>query len=86
MTPGKALRQWRKTRELSQTDAAHQLDPPTTQATWTAWETGRKPPSLENAFAIERLTGGLVRAAEWIRPRKKRDPKDDPKAEPHAAE
>lgn len=40
--------------------------PPVSQSTWNTWEKQRKPPSLENAFEIERLTGGVIRASEWI--------------------
>lgn len=72
--PSVALKRWRTVRGLSQHDAAGQLEPPATQGAWASWENGRKPPSLANAIGIERLTGGLVRAAEWVT---KRVPKPD---------
>jgi transcriptional regulator with XRE-family HTH domain len=78
-TPGESLKRWRDARDLSQQEAALMLSPPATQGAWASWENSRKPPSLGNALAIERLTGGVIRAAEWVterkRPPKKRHPK-----------
>lgn len=71
--PGVALKAWRDARHLSQDAAAQLLDPPVTQGAWAAWENGKKPPSLGNALGIERLTGGVIRAAEWVPDRKRPD-------------
>lgn len=76
--PGKALKQWRDGKGLSQDEAGKLMDPPVFQGTWAAWETGRKPPSLGNALEIERLTKGGVPARAWVpahrRPRRCRRP------------
>lgn len=75
-TTGEALKAWRARKNLSQVVASQMLDPPTTQGTWAAWETGRKPPSLANALALEVLTGGSIPAKAWVpkhrRPRRRR--------------
>lgn len=64
--PGDALRAWRKKRDLSQNDAAQKLSPPVTQSAWAAWENGTKPPSLQNALSLQRLTRGKIKAQEWV--------------------
>ena len=64
--PGDALKAWREAQGLDQEGAAKLMVPPVTQPTWSSWERQRKPPSLENAFEIERLTGGVIRASEWV--------------------
>jgi hypothetical protein len=65
--PQSALFQWRTDLHLSQIDAGKMLRPPVSQAAWAAWETGAKPPSLHNAFELERVTGGKIRASEWAK-------------------
>jgi len=66
--PQDDLVEWRKERGLSQTEAAQQLKPPVGQSAWSSWEDGVKPPSLHNAFEIERVTEGRIRAAQWAKP------------------
>ena len=80
--PGDALKSWREAQGLDQVAAAARMEPPVTQATWSTWERQRKPPSLQNAFEIERLTGGVIRASEWVEmeimPAKKRGSDEEP--------
>ena len=66
--PNDALFAWREEQHLSQEEAAGQLG--VSQGTWGAWETGTKRPDLHNALALERLSEGALRAADWARPRK----------------
>lgn len=68
--PELTLREWREAKNLSQLEAAQQLDPPATQGAWASWEIGVKRPSAWNAFAIERLTDGAIGASAWARIRK----------------
>jgi DNA-binding XRE family transcriptional regulator len=70
--PKDTLVKWRKDRGLSQTDAGRLLRPRVSQAAWGAWESGAKPPSLHNAFELERLTDGEIEAAQWSKPRRAR--------------
>lgn len=64
--PGQLLKAWRKERKLSQLQAASLLDPKVSQGTWAAWESGRKPPSLGNALALQKLTRNTIKAAIWV--------------------
>lgn len=66
--PEDALVEWRKERGLSQHAAGQMAMPPVSQAAWAAWESGRKPPGLHNAFEIERLTEGAIEASTWSKP------------------
>jgi transcriptional regulator with XRE-family HTH domain len=65
---GEALRMWRLKKELSQEEAADQMDPPVLQGTWANWEADRQP-DLHNALQLETLTRGQVKAANWPRRR-----------------
>lgn len=66
--PEDDLAAWRTAQKLSQTEAGALLRPPVSQSAWGAWESGAKPPSLHNAFEIERVTDGVVTAASWAKP------------------
>lgn len=66
--PEDLLVAWRKGLELSQEAAAAMLRPPVSQQAWAEWENGNKPPSLHNAFEIERVSDGAIRAALWAKP------------------
>lgn len=68
--PKDVLLGWRKGLGLSQADAGKLCNPPVSQAAWGAWENGRKPPGLHNAFEIQRITGGLIVASSWAVPQK----------------
>lgn len=78
MTNSEALAAWRTRHQLSQQaagdDLGRYLVPITggvTQATWGAWELGKKTPDLANAFAIEKMTRGEIRADGWPQNRRK---------------
>lgn len=61
------LRAWREARGLSQTQAAALVD--VWQGSWSAWESGRKRPSIEQLLALEALTRNSrhrVRVADWV--------------------
>ncbi len=66
--PEDLLVAWRTERGISQTAAGEMLKPPVTQTAWGSWESGKQPPGLHNAFEIERLTEGEIKAASWSRP------------------
>lgn len=76
-TQGAALRRWRKAAKLSQRKAATRLAEfnderrEATQSSWWSWERGEKAPDIFFAFAIERMTGGLVMAEGWAMSRPK---------------
>ncbi len=76
-TPQDVLLEWRRGLGLSQTAAAQMCFPPVTQTAWWAWETGKKPPSLHNAFELQRITGGLIVASSWARSRAPRAARED---------
>ncbi len=76
--PGEALKAWREAQGLDQEQAASRMVPAVKQATWSTWERQRKPPSLANALEIERLTGGVIRAAEWVAMEKTASKKREP--------
>lgn len=71
--PHERLRAWRDARELGQKEAADRAARLCAgrkfgQGTWSFIERGERQPTLEQAFALERLTRGTpdeVRAAEW---------------------
>jgi transcriptional regulator with XRE-family HTH domain len=54
MTPGQTLRAWRKSRRLSQKDAA--LAAGISQAAWCEYENDEKLPRVQQAVALARLT------------------------------
>ncbi len=82
MKPGRALAAWREKRGLSQTEAAGLLNPPVSQSAWSEWETESKPPNLTNAFDLERLTDGAVKASAWAKPRPRQRAKAHPSKPP----
>jgi transcriptional regulator with XRE-family HTH domain len=57
------LKTWRKKRGLNQLAAARAALVP--QGAWSMIENGLRRPTLEQAFLIEKLTAGEIRAAEW---------------------
>jgi hypothetical protein len=68
--PKDDLMEWRNGLGLSQRAAGQKCRPPVSQAAWGAWESGRKPPGLHNAFEIQRITGGRIVASSWAKPQK----------------
>lgn len=66
MRPGERLAAWRNKKGWTQTEAAKRLQ--VTQSAWSEWERGRKQPSLDLAFEIERFTSGAVKARMWAQP------------------
>lgn len=78
MQQGDRLAAWRIKNQLSQEAAgralAKHLPQPSNgvgQATWAAWELGKKAPDLTNAIALELLTDGHVKTVGWRRTRRK---------------
>lgn len=65
MAPDNSTRlyEWRWAQQLTQAEAAERLG--TVQGVWSPWERGSKIPGLDNALALEELTGGEVRASDW---------------------
>lgn len=62
--PGDELLLWRRDRGLTQGEAAREagLD----QSAWSLLERGRRVPSIYQATALERVTGGVVKVADWL--------------------
>lgn len=60
---GTRLKKWRDDNGVSQAVAAARIQ--STQGAWTSWERGVRAPDLIFAFAIEKLTGGVVKAESW---------------------
>jgi hypothetical protein len=56
------LKEWRLSKELTQTDAAALVE--SSAAGWCGWENGSIP-KLAVAFLIERATEGAVPVASW---------------------
>jgi DNA-binding XRE family transcriptional regulator len=59
------LRDWRASKDLSQSEAAHLVG--VSQTTWSSWERGSKRPELEAVLALERVTRRAVRLRDWLK-------------------
>lgn len=60
------LRAWREARKLKGKDIKALLG--ISPSFWSDLETGRKRPDAANAQLIEAVSGGVVRADEWLTP------------------
>lgn len=65
MTPGKRLRRWLKSQNVTQAELAERLG--CGKSFVCALCAGRKRPSLTLAIRLERLTLGAVRCVDWGR-------------------
>ena len=63
MEAPKALKEWRTSLELSQTEAAARLG--VSNATWCDWEQGNKSPTVDRAVDLEKETEGAVTIKLW---------------------
>ena len=63
MQANKQLREWRIGKGFSQVQVADAVG--VKQATWSEWESGKKPPSARYLGRIEALTGGEIPIAAW---------------------
>jgi transcriptional regulator with XRE-family HTH domain len=63
------LRRWRESQGLSGHEAARRAD--LVQSVWWRIENGERRPSLDQAFAIQELTGGMIAAKDWRKARHK---------------
>lgn len=59
------LKKWRQLAGKSQAEASRLVD--VSPAAWCHWERFKKTPDLQNAAAVESLTGGLVAVADWLK-------------------
>ena len=59
------LREWRRKAKLSQGALGAKLG--VTQVTVSRWETGIERPAYDTAAALEKVTGGKVKMASWVR-------------------
>jgi transcriptional regulator with XRE-family HTH domain len=59
------LKKWRLKAGKSQAEVSRQVN--VSPAAWCHWESFKKKPDLQNATAVEKLTGGLVTIADWLK-------------------
>ena len=65
MAPSEALKAWRA--QAGKTVVACAASVGVTHPTWLDWENGRKSPNNENAFKLQRLTKGKIKASAWTK-------------------
>ena len=64
MTPGERLKKWRVDEGLMQSECAQRVG--CGQSTWSGFESGKFPTSLQVAAEIEKMTGGAVPMQAWV--------------------
>lgn len=62
-TPGKAMREWRESLDMTQFTAARRSG--VKQSTWCRWEADASEPSVSQALRIQAITKGVVRIELW---------------------
>jgi transcriptional regulator with XRE-family HTH domain len=75
------LKAWREAKGLNQTEAAEMVG--VWQGSWSAWESGRKRPSIEQLVRLEELTKGSrhrVRVEDWVETEEEREERRRSKA------
>lgn len=76
------LKRWREEQGLTQTEAANKVE--VGQASWSAWESGQKRPSIEQLVQLAALTMAskyAVAIHDWVETDKQRDARRKRKSE-----
>ncbi len=65
MAPSEYLKAWRTGKGRTVVSCA--ADVGVAHPTWLAWEAGTKSPNNENAFKLQKLTRGKIKASAWVK-------------------
>lgn len=63
MAPSEELKTWREKTGRTVLSCAAEVG--VAHPTWLDWESGRKSPRTENAFKLQKITKGTIKAATW---------------------